>query len=812
MSRYSALKAIINQDITTNGQGDITGAILNQVLKDMVDSLGAYFQFGGIATPTTNPGNPDQRVFYIATIAGTYTNFDSMAVPNGISILKFDESWSLQTLDLSTYLNNVVADGVVDGTRISATTTTSDRKTPDAYSAGSVFTYYDSTNDTTYYYVALTNGTAGTSCSDPTKFFATTSSTQAVYQAMLISSVIATEPQSFSPMQKEQAAANIGLGVVVKGDVQQSFSDNEQVQAQNNIVGKVYDAATFSGLGKKVLAKNIQTVGGVQKNVMTQAFFQDSQGNDLENTVFLIQFNYTLGANITIPAGCTLEFDGGSITGAGTGKNTITGAATILQADELTIFNAIKIAGTWNVPDIYSKWFTDIQSENGIRNLTALSDDSIYNVIHVAPGTYLVSVSERGEAGLILKSNTELILDGTISMVGNAFQSYQVVLCEAVSNVYIHGSGGILGDLATHDVTQFEYCHGLYFGVGSSNLKVSGINISQCPGEGVYIGGRSTTIPKNITVENCTISNIGRNGISIDYCDGYRITGNHITNVTINPGAGIFIEPIEQSTHVEKSLNGEIGSNFISGCRHSIRLEHADITWAEIAAITGETVPAGHENDLIPLIDNVDIHDNYFDGGISYCVYISNGANIKLRSNYVNRKCLIKKATVFSNTFDFTDDTMTVVFNNLLAYNNQFNCNFPSIDKIPIELGGAVFENNRIVNNGTYRVYSFISIASGYSRVADNTFEGNARTAFYLYGANSDGISMNNKYSPSIGVANPSGNAPFVIGLPVYNAVGTVRPNVHQQYYGLMFYDKTINKPIYYDGNNWIDSMGNTIT
>ena len=428
MSRYSALKAIINQDIKSNGQGDITGAVLNQVLKDMVNSLGAYYQYGGIATPTTNPGNPDQRVFYIATIAGTYTNFDSMAVPNGISILKFDESWSLQTLDLSSYLNNVVADGVVDGTRISATTTTNDRKTPDAYSAGSVFTYYDSTNDTTYYYVALTNGTAGSSCSDPTKFFATTSSTQAVYQAMLVSSVIATKPQSFSPVQKEQAAANIGLDVVVKGDVQQSLSDIQQVQAQNNMVGKVYDAATFSGFGKKVLAKNIQTVGGVQKNVMTQAFFQDAQGDPLTNTVFVIQSDYTLTENISIPAGCTLEFDGGSISGA----YTITGNKTVLSADIIKIFSSeIIISGTWDVAEAYPEWFgakgdgitndvASIQKTIDSFKFTRISNlYLIQSPITIHSGKTLVGLSpERTQLIVSGSGNTGIILDnkyGTIS-------------------------------------------------------------------------------------------------------------------------------------------------------------------------------------------------------------------------------------------------------------------------------------------------------------------------------------------------------------------------------------------------------------
>lgn len=98
MANYSALKGLINQYITTNGQGDITGAILNQLLKDIVDSLGADYQFVGVATPSTNPGNPDQRVFYLATTAGTYTNFNSQVIGKGLSVLKYDSAWSVDVL------------------------------------------------------------------------------------------------------------------------------------------------------------------------------------------------------------------------------------------------------------------------------------------------------------------------------------------------------------------------------------------------------------------------------------------------------------------------------------------------------------------------------------------------------------------------------------------------------------------------------------------------------------------------------------------------------------------------------------------
>ena len=98
MAQYATLKAAINAVIKANGQKEITGTVLNEVLTSMVNSLGANYQFAGVATPSTNPGTPDQNVFYLAGQGGTYTNFNNIAIPNGISFLIWNGSWSSQTV------------------------------------------------------------------------------------------------------------------------------------------------------------------------------------------------------------------------------------------------------------------------------------------------------------------------------------------------------------------------------------------------------------------------------------------------------------------------------------------------------------------------------------------------------------------------------------------------------------------------------------------------------------------------------------------------------------------------------------------
>lgn len=118
MANFANLKAAINAVIKQNGQGEITGDVMNQVLTAMVNSLGSNYQFAGVATPSTNPGTPDQNVFYMATQAGTYTNFSAIVLQAGISILLWDGSWSSETFftidsEPTAGSNNFITSGAV---------------------------------------------------------------------------------------------------------------------------------------------------------------------------------------------------------------------------------------------------------------------------------------------------------------------------------------------------------------------------------------------------------------------------------------------------------------------------------------------------------------------------------------------------------------------------------------------------------------------------------------------------------------------------------------------------------------------------
>ena len=94
MSNYNTLKTTINANIKQNGHQEITGQILNSVLNQMVSTLGAEYQFAGVATKDTNPGTPDAKVFYIANGKGKYEKFGGLEVTEDeVVVLYYDTAW-----------------------------------------------------------------------------------------------------------------------------------------------------------------------------------------------------------------------------------------------------------------------------------------------------------------------------------------------------------------------------------------------------------------------------------------------------------------------------------------------------------------------------------------------------------------------------------------------------------------------------------------------------------------------------------------------------------------------------------------------
>lgn len=93
-----------------------------------------------------------------------------------------------------------------------------------------------------------------------------------------------------------------------------------------------------------ILKKNL--VNGV--NTLTQEMISAT------NTKYVIKYDYTLGEDITVPANCILNFDGGSVYG----EHAITGQNTNIEAGLVKIFGtAVNLAGTFVTDAIYPELF-----------------------------------------------------------------------------------------------------------------------------------------------------------------------------------------------------------------------------------------------------------------------------------------------------------------------------------------------------------------------------------------------------------------------------------------------------------------------
>ena len=114
-----------------------------------------------------------------------------------------------------------------------------------------------------------------------------------------------------------------------------------------------YNPEDFSGLGRVILRKNIiesedPIYGKVKKNILYQDMINK------ENTIYEIRYDFNLnGAEITIPEGCVLDFQGGSFS-----NGIIIGSYTSIKANVRKVFELnIVLKGNWNVEYWLAEWF-----------------------------------------------------------------------------------------------------------------------------------------------------------------------------------------------------------------------------------------------------------------------------------------------------------------------------------------------------------------------------------------------------------------------------------------------------------------------
>ena len=418
-------------------------------------------------------------------------------------------------------------------------------------------------------------------------------------------------------------AAYIGSGGQVNNQADDEDLENAIINGVPVIrekTTKAYTPETGSGMGRVILRKNM--VNGV--NVLTQEMINQA------NTIYVIRYDFTLTGNVTVPANCIFKFDGGSISGNGTGKNTITGTNTQIIAQDVAIFNnGIIITGSWICPRIPSDWFNDVISNNRLKQLINLSSDNVDNHIMIKEGTYIVSNLQNAEAPIKPKSNTVIELLGSIQLTPNNFgNGYIVGFEDGVTNVTLKGNGEIVGDyLLGHTGTTGEWGYNIELG-DCSNITIDGLTLRNAWGDGIAVGvGYRGAPANNIVIRGCHIHTCRRQGISVIYSDGCIIENCYIHNIYgASPECAIDVE-CDSDTYVR---NTYIRNNTLVNKK-------------------GVAVSAVADN-----MESINIENNTIHFSLHYGIYTSSGRNLVIQNNYIHNTSMDE-----TNPYDSDDGVVT---------------------------------------------------------------------------------------------------------------------------------------------------------
>lgn len=159
---------------------------------------------------------------------------------------------------------------------------------------------------------------------------------------------------------------------------------------------RAYDTSTFSGLGYRILRKNIQS----NKNILTQSMI------NMPNTIYEIRYDFDLnGSTINIPENCVLSFVGGQL------KNgTINFNNTKLEGN---IKIKTNILGDIRNGDIYPEWFGAVG--DGI-----IDDSNAFLTAFEIISNSFISIDKFRRVGytntLVLNTNKEYYITSSLEL------------------------------------------------------------------------------------------------------------------------------------------------------------------------------------------------------------------------------------------------------------------------------------------------------------------------------------------------------------------------------------------------------------
>lgn len=203
----------------------------------------------------------------------------------------------------------------------------------------------------------------------------------------------------------------------------------------------------------------------------------------------------------------------------------------------------------------------------------ALADGS---PLYIPEGTYMIdavsSDTNNTDGGISVPSGAKIVMhpEAILKAIPNDSNTYNVLRLTNVSNVYIEG-GQIQGERDDHETGTGEHGMGLAIR-GGSDISVKDTIISDCWGDGIYVGrdSVSTNIPTRIFMSGVISTGNRRNAFTpAAVHDGIFIGCQFNLSSGTAPQAGVDLEPAADSFTVKNiafigcQANDNAGRGFV---------------------------------------------------------------------------------------------------------------------------------------------------------------------------------------------------------------------------------------------------------
>ena len=592
-------------------------------------------------------------------------------------------------------------------------------------------------------------------------------------------------------------------------DITQSAIDG-QGNTYLSLKDRTYNPSEFSGKGYKILRKNIieiedENSNKFKKNILTKEMISKP------NTIYEIRYDFDLdGKEIAVPKNCVLKFNGGKLE-----NGTLIGDNTKVNCDPyFTIFNKIIIKGNFLIEKLTPQNFGAVA--DGIFDCSDIFkqlEELPYNVF-IPRGLYKVN-------NLKIKNSKEWHFEASGSAHWFDENCAKILTSTGVA---INGGPIIYNLLVKYngDVTDISK-RGTGISLTSHWAEIHRAFVSNF-NVGILLGGTDHCDYTRLYNVNSWYNYYA--GIKIDYSDRAQV--NFISIFDCNSGSnGVDVHNKE----VEPNITRGFGIYLNGG--NSIYINNADVSSNECAGIYIDTPT------VLQAVRGLKVSTIYAEHN-KYCnIYYNNQEN---RSTFID----------ITNTYFYNDETDKyfkrdvvyselgiktpgIKFSNALPVQNYFNYgsllreDTDYISKIPVsyvrpnttyeikirikakEIGNLVLQNEyREIKytNSAFLITSRISVgpAQGLTisstDISEYTFyikTPPSDSAYIVYNTADYGV----KYE-LIDIA--------LKELPYRSGVITERPGTAK--IGFMYFDTTLNKPIWKSGEAsgaWIDATGQNV-